>query len=82
MTDQVLKNAFGRPVTLGRRGVAATATSAAWRCWRTCVAQVTEWRNRARSRRELRMLNDRELSDIRLSRLDAGREAEKPFWSP
>jgi uncharacterized protein YjiS (DUF1127 family) len=37
---------------------------------------------RARSRRELAALDDRLLHDIGLARLDADREASKPFWQP
>lgn len=44
--------------------------------WRT----LQSWRERARGRRELARLSDRALKDIALSRADALREAEKPFW--
>lgn len=43
-------------------------------------ALVREWRRRARSRGDLMTLNERELWDVRLSRADAAREANKPFW--
>jgi uncharacterized protein YjiS (DUF1127 family) len=39
------------------------------------------WHERARQRRELLGLNDRELHDIGFSRADAAREGEKPFWN-
>jgi len=39
-----------------------------------------EWRQRARSRSELMMLDDRELWDMGLTRMDADNEAAKPFW--
>lgn len=39
------------------------------------------WHERARQRRELLSLNDRELHDIGLSRADAVGEGDKPFWS-
>lgn len=45
--------------------------------WRTAIV---EWRRRARSRRELAMLCDRCLRDMRLTRYDADREVRKPFW--
>jgi uncharacterized protein YjiS (DUF1127 family) len=44
------------------------------------AARFREWQRRSRSRRDLMMLNDRELWDVRLSRVDARREARKPFW--
>jgi len=44
------------------------------------IEVVCEWRRRSGSRRDLLALSDRELLDIRLNRLDARREARKPFW--
>ncbi len=41
---------------------------------------LTEWQARERQRRQLRELDDRLLRDIGISRVDAGREARKPFW--
>jgi uncharacterized protein YjiS (DUF1127 family) len=38
------------------------------------------WQERARTRRELRELDERALSDIGLTRRDARWEAAKPFW--
>ena len=38
------------------------------------------WRERTRQRRLLAGLSDRELKDIAVSRVDALREADKPFW--
>jgi uncharacterized protein YjiS (DUF1127 family) len=40
------------------------------------------WQERARSRHQLARLDARMLKDIGLSRLDALREADKPFWRP
>jgi len=40
------------------------------------------WNERAASRRALRALEDRELKDIGLSRIEALQEAAKPFWRP
>lgn len=46
------------------------------------MAHVAGWRERARSRRELRLLlGERDLADLSLSRVDALREARKPFWT-
>ncbi len=38
------------------------------------------WQSRASERRHLESLDDRLLTDQRLSRADAAREARKPFW--
>jgi uncharacterized protein YjiS (DUF1127 family) len=43
-------------------------------------AMIREWRIHARSRRELLALDDRMLKDIGITRIDAQREAAKPFW--
>jgi uncharacterized protein YjiS (DUF1127 family) len=45
------------------------------------AAMLFAWHERARQRRELLALNDRELHDIGLSRADAATEGDKPFWS-
>jgi uncharacterized protein YjiS (DUF1127 family) len=44
------------------------------------LALVGEWFRRMESRRELAGLCDRALRDIGLTRVDAMREADKPFW--
>lgn len=41
---------------------------------------VWTWRDRARTRRHLAMLDDRLLRDIGITRFDARSEAAKPFW--
>lgn len=41
---------------------------------------LKKWRARREQRREIARLTDRMLADIGLSRLDATREANKPFW--
>jgi uncharacterized protein YjiS (DUF1127 family) len=41
---------------------------------------IGEWLHRIESRRELADLGDRALRDIGITRVDAMREAEKPFW--
>jgi uncharacterized protein YjiS (DUF1127 family) len=43
---------------------------------------LRKWRHRALSRHELMTLDDRELRDIGLTRIDAEIEAGKPFWAP
>jgi uncharacterized protein YjiS (DUF1127 family) len=44
------------------------------------VRLVAVWHERGRSRRALVELNDHMLKDIGITRLDALREASKPFW--
>lgn len=48
--------------------------------WSEFRALVSEWRARVRSRHELMTLDDRELCDIGLTRTEADKEADKPFW--
>jgi len=48
--------------------------------WSELWALIIEWRRRARSRYELMMLDDRELSDMGMTRLDACNDGDKPFW--
>ena len=55
-----------------------------WRTLQAALARsvdaIVTWRERARMRRQLLMLDDHLLRDIGISRLQARREAEKPFW--
>jgi uncharacterized protein YjiS (DUF1127 family) len=44
------------------------------------IALINEWRRRARGRRELAALSDRCLRDIGVTRYEAAREINKPFW--
>jgi uncharacterized protein YjiS (DUF1127 family) len=44
------------------------------------AAVIWTWRERARMRHQLAMLDDRLLRDIGITRLQARSEAEKPFW--
>ena len=44
------------------------------------LSLIGEWVHRIESRRELAGLCDRALRDIGVTRVDAMREAEKPFW--
>jgi len=60
-----------------------TLTAVRWRRlpqWSEFRALLTEWRDRARSRRELWALDDRELWDMGVTRMEADNEANKPFW--
>lgn len=60
--------------------VFSTLSTAARRCAASIRARLAEWRRRARSRRDLMALSERELWDLRLTRSDALNEAGKPFW--
>ena len=44
------------------------------------VGTVVAWEHRARERRTLAEMPDRLLKDLGISRVDARRESEKPFW--
>jgi len=44
------------------------------------VGLVLLWQERARGRKELQRLDNHMLKDIGLNRIDALREADKPFW--
>lgn len=46
----------------------------------TIVRQLQRWRDLYRQRRQLAALSDFMLKDIGLSRADAEREANRPFW--
>jgi len=48
--------------------------------WNQVKSSLTEWRRRARSRRELSHLNALDLNDIGMSPCDAIGESSKPFW--
>jgi uncharacterized protein YjiS (DUF1127 family) len=50
--------------------------------WSEIRTLFIEWRQRARSRLELMLLDDRELWDMGRPRVDAHRESNKPFWEP
>ena len=52
----------------------------AWAVLRGGAAVLVGWYERARQRRQLARLDDRLLRDIGLNRIDAAREADKPFW--
>ena len=41
---------------------------------------VSSWIERSRQRQALAALDDHQLRDIGITRLEAVREAEKPFW--
>lgn len=41
---------------------------------------IALWRDRAKKRRQLAEMRERDLKDIGLTRLDANMEVRKPFW--
>ena len=47
--------------------------------WST-LALLAEWWRRLQSRYEVERLSERDLADMRLTRLDAVKETQKPFW--
>ena len=66
---------IGRPLSL----------SEIWRRYANRIvipggSRLSEWRKRARSRRELMQLSDFDLQDIGCTRGDAIGEAAKTFW--
>jgi uncharacterized protein YjiS (DUF1127 family) len=44
------------------------------------AALLAEWWQRAQSRHEIERLSERDLADMRLTRLDTVKETQKPFW--
>ena len=48
--------------------------------WLRVIALFVCWRERAKERRLLAALDERELTDIGITRVDALRECAKPFW--
>jgi uncharacterized protein YjiS (DUF1127 family) len=50
------------------------------RLWPVLLVTLALWHHRARSRRHLAALDDRELADIGLSRADRRAECDKRFW--
>lgn len=57
----------------GRRGLAAVTAIA---------ATISFWRQCSRSRHLLATLDDHLLRDMGVSRVEAWRESDKPFWIP
>ena len=47
---------------------------------RTILSRLAEWQERSEQRKHLAGMNERMLKDIGISRADAAREANKPFW--
>jgi uncharacterized protein YjiS (DUF1127 family) len=73
-------------VAANKARVAGVASHTAGHGHRKSVAEkvldtLAMWRERARQRRDLQRLSDRDLRDIGLDRATAMREASKPFWA-
>ena len=62
--------------------VRRSATEGLARDHRAIAEQVMEWSRRIGFRRSLRVLPDRMLAALGMSRADAAAEAAKPFWQP
>lgn len=58
----------------------ADITAALHGAIRQALVTLRIWHWRIRTRRQLLTLGDRMLADIGVSRVDASREAAKPFW--
>lgn len=50
------------------------------RCWRRSLAYLKAYRELQRERTQLLDLTERQRRDIGITRLDAVREARRPFW--
>jgi uncharacterized protein YjiS (DUF1127 family) len=48
--------------------------------WSKLAALFAEWRRSVQARHEVVRLSERDLADMRLTRLDARNEMQKPFW--
>lgn len=46
----------------------------------TAFDRLAQWHDRTNQRRQLSELNDRQLADIGVTRIDACNESAKPFW--
>jgi uncharacterized protein YjiS (DUF1127 family) len=50
------------------------------RLLKAAINRLAEWRERSEQRKHLAGMNERMLKDVGISRADAAREANKPFW--
>jgi len=48
--------------------------------WSKLAVLFAVWQQRLQFRYEVERLSERDLADMRLTRLDAVRETQKPFW--
>jgi uncharacterized protein YjiS (DUF1127 family) len=72
---------FAKAWPVGTHAGSETATdilsTAAGKAWRTLLT----WQRRASERTHLAELDDRAYKDMGITRADAWRETQKPFWS-
>jgi len=70
-------------LTMGKAFAAAPAALVLGIAWLAAVTaeRFNCWRQARRERDQLLGLNDRELRDIGISRVDALREAGRPLWN-
>jgi uncharacterized protein YjiS (DUF1127 family) len=78
--DPVAQYGLRRGASLGVSRRADTRHIAVPTGIRRIMAAIRLWRGRARSRQQLRGLNNHLLRDIGLRREDVGYEFPKPFW--
>lgn len=64
----------------GRPSDAFPVSARVFRLWSALLTLLSVWRKRNRSRACLAQLNDYQLKDIGLTRVQAHGEASKPFW--
>jgi uncharacterized protein YjiS (DUF1127 family) len=50
--------------------------------WSKLALLFAVWQQRLQSRYQVERLSERELADMRLTRLDSVSETQKPFWEP
>jgi uncharacterized protein YjiS (DUF1127 family) len=71
------------------RTVDLTLPPKAYAAWRrkepihplaAAISRIARWLETVRQRRALAALDDYTLRDIGITRVEVGREAEKPFW--
>jgi uncharacterized protein YjiS (DUF1127 family) len=62
------------------RGMNTTTTTFRNSRWDHIKLRIAEWQRRSRSRQELEGLSDATLRDIGITRCEAHREMQKPFW--
>jgi len=62
------------------RQAAAAVLDAAWRGGFKLLETLASWQERSEQRRKLASFDARMLRDIGISRAEAAREYDKPFW--
>jgi uncharacterized protein YjiS (DUF1127 family) len=78
-TDRIHSGFFNHS---GRTATGSSLWSIADAALASVATTLFAWLERARQRRELFGLSDRDLHDFGVSRCDAAGEASKPFWRP